>query len=55
MKNYLITYTCNYLSSTETLTVVAPSYTSAYVAAMIALPADAYILEAKEMAGSCVA
>ena len=48
MKTFVITYTLDFCQTTKTLTVNALDYTKAYLAAVVALPADVAILEAKE-------
>ena len=48
MKNYVITYTLDYCKTTETLTVTALDYTKAYVAALVMLPDEVAILDARE-------
>lgn len=48
MKSYRISYTTNFCETVETLTVKALDYTKAYLVAIVALPFDVSILEAKE-------
>ena len=49
MKSFLITYTLDFCQTTKTLTVSALDYTKAYLAAVVALPEDVAILEAREL------
>ena len=57
MKNYVITYTLDFCKTVRTLTVCALDYTKAYLSAIVALPVDVAILDAKEvefnMGGKC--
>ncbi len=49
MKTYKISYTRDFCKTVETLTVKALDYTKAYLEAVVALPLDVAILEAKEV------
>ncbi len=49
MKTYTISYTTDLKRTVQTMTVSALDYTKAYLAAIIALPFDVAILEAKEV------
>ena len=49
MKNYVITYTLDFCKTVRTLTVSALDYTKAYLSAIVALPVDVAILDAKEV------
>ena len=48
MKYYRISYTTNFCETVETLIVTALDYTKAYLAAIVALPENVAIIEAKE-------
>ena len=48
MKSFIITYTLDLCRTVNTLTVSALDYTKAYLAAIIALPENVDIIEAKE-------
>ena len=48
MKDFVITYTLDFCKTTKTLTVTALNYTKAYVMALVVLPDDVAILDAKE-------
>ncbi|MBR2467100.1 MAG: hypothetical protein IKB38_09270 [Clostridia bacterium] len=50
MKTYTISYTTDLRRTVQTMTVLALDYTKAYLAAIVALPFDVAILEAKEEA-----
>ncbi len=49
MKTYKISYTRDFCTTVETLTVEALDYTKAYLEAVVALPFDVAILEAREV------
>ena len=48
MKTYTVSYTTDYSETVNTIKVTALDYTKAYLAAIVALPFDVAILEAKE-------
>ena len=48
MKDFVITYTLDFCKTTKTLTVTALNYPKAYVMALVALPDEVAILDAKE-------
>ena len=48
MKDYVITYTLDFCKTLETMVITERDYTKAYVAALVELPDEVAILDAKE-------